>query len=423
VTIIDPKNKNDFRYLSGELVKKTLAKEFFQVKFDDGSKFVGESDETNVFPVSQISLRSDKRLPVEDLLLLKHVNEPEINSSLQLRYESDDVYTYCGNTLVSINPYCLFEGEYSLKKKLEYKQHLKNSFFIMQKIPPHVYSMALSSVHEIIYDDTPASKLSICMSGESGSGKTEASLYCLDFIVFCYNEKPDLGSIESRVRSPHQIINGHGVLAAFGNAKTMHNDNSSRFSKYINLFIDGDAQTIKGYETKTYMLEKGRLCNSGPDERKFHFFYALDKALTAEQRQKYRFKQNFAQYEYLAETMAVPCTNDDLRCFEEVMRVFKVPVAHQLFGVTEAETDALLTILSIILLFGNISFVQQADKSTPRSPGSVPKLQDSPDLSDLCELLGTQKVELELEFCRRAIGKLSEGSFRDLNTADCAIRK
>ena len=138
---------------------------------------------------------------MQDLILLKYINEPEITASLQLRHEKDEIYTYCGTTLVSINPYCLFEGEYSLKKKLQYKEHLKSSFFIMQKIPPHVYSMALCSVHEIIYDDTPSSKLSICMSGESGSGKTEASLYCLDFIVFCYNEKPEVGSIESRVEA------------------------------------------------------------------------------------------------------------------------------------------------------------------------------------------------------------------------------
>lgn len=72
------------------------------------------------------------------------------------------------------------------------------------------------------------------------------------------------------------------MLSVFGNAKTMHNDNSSRFSKYINMTIDGETNKILGYETKTYMLEKGRLLNIGADERKFHIFYALQACLSGD---------------------------------------------------------------------------------------------------------------------------------------------
>jgi myosin-5 len=200
ITVTDPKQKTETKFVPAEVIKVLGTKDQVHVKFEDGSRNSMDAEDFNTFNISTISLRSEKVVPVEDLVLMKYINDPEIGATLKSRFNSDEVYTYCGSTMVSINPYCLFQGEYSVKKKLEYKEHLKNSFFIMQKIPPHIYSMALSSVHEIIYDDTPASKLSICLGGESGSGKTEAALYCLDFIVFCYKENPEPGSIESRVR-------------------------------------------------------------------------------------------------------------------------------------------------------------------------------------------------------------------------------
>lgn len=199
--IVDPRNKSEYYYHPGEVVKLTLTKKSAQVAFTDGKKIVNEEDETNSFPFELILPRTEKNQKLIDLILMKHINEPEIANTLMERYECDEIYTYCGTSLISINPYCLFEGEYSLQKKLKYKNCLKSSFFILQKIQPHIYSLALSSVHEIIYDDSPCSKLSICLGGESGSGKTEASLYCLDFIVFCYNENPEPKSIESRVSS------------------------------------------------------------------------------------------------------------------------------------------------------------------------------------------------------------------------------
>lgn len=184
--------------MAGEVKKLSSNREYVTVKFDDNSVINTEGDEPNTFPIDKISLRSPTRLLVEDLVLLRYINEPEIATGLKNRYEQDDIYTYCGTTLVSVNPYCLFQGEYSLQKKLEYKAHLNNSFFIMQKIPPHIYSIALCSVHEIFHDSA-STRLSLCMGGESGSGKTEASLYCLDFIVFACEENSQPGTIESRV--------------------------------------------------------------------------------------------------------------------------------------------------------------------------------------------------------------------------------
>lgn len=107
----------------------------------------------------------------------------------------------------------------------------------------------------------------------------------------------------------------------------MHNDNSSRFSKYISVTLDTqvkESKKIVGFETKTYLLEKSRAVFSGPDERKFHFLYSLDKALTSEQKDKYKYLDNFGEYAYLSESIRTPCGNDDVKIYQDVMQVFKV---------------------------------------------------------------------------------------------------
>lgn len=107
----------------------------------------------------------------------------------------------------------------------------------------------------------------------------------------------------------------------------MHNENSSRFSKYISVTFDAqskDSRKIVGFETKTYLLEKSRAVFSAPDERKFHFVYSLDKAFTSEQKDKYKFLQNFGEYAYLSESINTKCTNDDVKVFQDVMQTFKV---------------------------------------------------------------------------------------------------
>src|SRR5690606_19536216 len=101
------------------------------------------------------------------------------------------------------------------------------------------------------------------------------------------------------------------ILEAFGHAKTINNDNSSRYSQYLNLYIDCTNQKVIGYSIKTYLLEKSLIVNDKMEDRKFHVFYAIMKHMSPEQKQKYRFKPDFSGYSYLVNSLGSQSTNGD----------------------------------------------------------------------------------------------------------------
>ena len=125
-------------------------------------------------------------------------------NSLQERFKIDQIYTYCGSTLISVNPDDHFDGEYGLEKKEEYAKSLDNEYFLMKTLQPHLYSLAVGALHELRYDETPASKIAICLGGGSGSGKTEAGRYLLDFVTYCHKKEFDTHSLESKVPIMHR---------------------------------------------------------------------------------------------------------------------------------------------------------------------------------------------------------------------------
>lgn len=189
------------KYLQADLVRLGITKEYATVKFQDGRIIDTEGVDPNTFHLSHIALRTTEIMIVDDLISMDHINEPEIGQALKNRYEMDDFYTYCGETLISINSYRHFPDRYTDERKQEYKLLLQTSFLIMQKLQPHIYSIALAALHEVIYDERPERKVSLCFTGESGSGKTEAAKQSLQFLMYCYNETPEKGSIEYKVCS------------------------------------------------------------------------------------------------------------------------------------------------------------------------------------------------------------------------------
>lgn len=101
------------------------------MKFDDGSKIDTEGTEPNTFHLSQIALRTTNKLIVNDLISLDYINEPEIGNALKNRYEQDDFYTYCGETLITVNPYTQISHNYTIEQKRLYKKNLESSFYLM----------------------------------------------------------------------------------------------------------------------------------------------------------------------------------------------------------------------------------------------------------------------------------------------------
>lgn len=199
VTITDLKTRKVVEYLPAEVVRLGITKEYATVKFQDGRIIDTEGVDPNSFHLLHIALRTTEKVIVSDLISMEHINEPEIARALKNRYETEDTYTYCGETLISTNPNRMFSERYQDEKKQEYKIHLQTSFLMMQKLPPHIYSIALAALHEVIYDERPERNLSLCFTGESGSGKTVAAKHALEFLMYCYNESPAQDSIEFKV--------------------------------------------------------------------------------------------------------------------------------------------------------------------------------------------------------------------------------
>lgn len=146
------------------------------------------------------------------------------------------------------------------------------------------------------------------------------------------------------------------LLEVLGNAKTVNNDNSSRFSKYLNIFIDCQNQMIAGYEMKTYLLEKSLVVNDKTEDRKFHVFYAIQECMSADDKVKFGFKAEFSHYSYLAKSLTSTTSVDYKQAWADINSHFAT------FAFTQVEQDAIFTLMAIILLMGNLTFQPESEK-------------------------------------------------------------
>jgi len=273
---------------------------------------------------------------VSDLTLLDNMSTPLILHCLKERFNKGDIYTNIGTILISINPYQKL-GLYTPEKIYEYQ------YRGVKEMPPHVFNIAhdaFKSLTEFGVNN------SIIISGESGAGKTEATKQCLSY----------LAAIAGSVNGVEQkILMANPILEAFGNAKTLRNDNSSRFGKYMEVFFDNKHQII-GSTTTNYLLEKIRVVKQAPNERNYHIFYQLTKAATNDERQQLQLAGP-ESYVYLQSSgcLDVPGVDDveDLGAVREAMEALQF---------SKQEQQSVFTIVSAILAIGNVMFRSTGDK-------------------------------------------------------------
>jgi hypothetical protein len=273
---------------------------------------------------------------VQDLVKLPELTEETILQNLRLGYVNDEIYTYVGPVLVSINPFKRIEKLYGEHVMEAYKNAIRR-----EDNRPHTYNVAQAA-----YDGLTKAirNQSIIVSGESGAGKTEVNKQVLAFITNLTKQ----GTHGERTKVEDMIMAGQPVLEAFGNAKTMRNNNSSRFGKFTKLtFKDGK---ILGSVVETYLLEKSRVvfCNEG--ERNYHIFYMLLKGASDEWRTEFNLKPA-GEYRYLNQSSAVDVKGfDDLKEFNDVMASFK------LYDFTDEEIKSVFRTVAAVLHIGNIEF-------------------------------------------------------------------
>ncbi|ORY57166.1 myosin-5 [Pseudomassariella vexata] len=290
-----------------------------------------------------------KEIGVADLTLLSKVSNEAINENLKKRFEGREIYTYIGHVLVSVNPFRDL-GIYTDQVLDSYKG--KNRL----EMPPHVFAIAESS-----YYNMKAYKENQCViiSGESGAGKTEAAKRIMQYIAnVSGGESGDIKQIKDMVLATNPL------LESFGNAKTLRNNNSSRFGKYLQIHFNANGEPV-GADITNYLLEKTRVVSQIVNERSFHIFYQFAKGASPEYRQNFGIQQP-ETYAYLSRSK---CFNvdgiDDLAEFKDTLDAMKV------IGLSQQEQDSVFRMLAAILWAGNISFIEGDDSFAQVADQSV----------------------------------------------------
>ncbi|XP_067910834.1 unconventional myosin-Ih isoform X3 [Heterodontus francisci] len=307
---------------------------------------VGEKKETgSKFHINmEGALTARDRVGVQDFVLLdSYTSEIAFLDNLRKRFRENLIYvtatlyclTYIGTLLVSVNPYKELDI-YTHKRKDLYQGV---NFF---ELPPHIYAIADNAYRVMC---TEYSNHFILISGESGAGKTEASKKILEFYAKTCQTTEQLQVVRDR------LLLSNPVLEAFGNAKTLRNDNSSRFGKYMDIQFSYTGAPVGGH-ILSYLLEKSRVAHQNHGERNFHIFYQLLEGGEEELLRWLGLERNPLKYHYLIQGECAKVSSiNDKSGWKTVRKALSV------IDFTDNDIDDLLGIIASVLHLGNIQFV------------------------------------------------------------------
>uniref|UniRef100_A0A669P348 Myosin IXA n=1 Tax=Phasianus colchicus TaxID=9054 RepID=A0A669P348_PHACC len=327
----------------------------------------------------------------DDLCGLPDLNEKTLLENLRNRFKQEKIYTYVGSILIVINPF-KFLPIYNPKYVKMYDNHQ------LGKLEPHIYAVADVAYHAMLQR---RKNQCIVISGESGSGKTQSTNFLIHHLT-ALSQKGFASGVE-------QIILGAGpVLEAFGNAKTAHNNNSSRFGKFIQVNYQ-ETGTVRGAYVEKYLLEKSRLVYQEHNERNYHVFYYLLAGASEEERSAFHLKQP-EEYHYLNQMTKKPlrqswdeyCYDSEPDCFsvegEDLKHDFeRLQLAMEMVGFLPKTRRQIFSLLSAILHLGNIRYKKKTyrdDSIDICNPEVLPIVSDLLEVKEemLFEALVTRKT-------------------------------
>ncbi|XP_072431295.1 unconventional myosin-X [Chiloscyllium punctatum] len=278
---------------------------------------------------------------VEDMATLAQLHEGSIMHNLHIRYKKDNIYTYIGSILVSVNPYKSISGLYDITSMEQY------SSYHLGERPPHIFAIANECYHCLWKRND---NQCVLISGESGAGKTESTKLILKYLSAMSQHSLDVTAKENVSYVEQAILESSPIMEVFGNAKTIHNNNSSRFGKFIKLNFCQKGN-IQGGRIIDYLLEKNRVVRQNPGERNYHIFYALLAGTDEAQKEMFYLSEK-ENYYYLRQFgCIVDNAIDDQRTFQEVMTAMRV------MKFSSEEILEVLKLLAGVLHLGNIEFV------------------------------------------------------------------
>lgn len=283
---------------------------------------------------------------LDDLTQMTYLNEPSIIHTLRKRYFQDNIYTYSGLVLIAINPFKNLPI-YDTQIMSSYMGHSNN------ELEPHLFAIAESAYRCMTRLDPSSSyskqsqNQSIIISGESGSGKTESAKYIMRYLASIQTSNPNM-----TVSTPLEeiVLATNPILESFGNARTLRNDNSSRFGKFLQIHFD-EFGRISGASILTFLLEKSRVCIHSQNERNYHIFYQM---LSSESLKKSLDLDNktYNDFQYLLPHSTSDANIDSIDTTINAMK---------LIGISQEEQIKIFKILASILHLGNIKITNSSN--------------------------------------------------------------
>ncbi|XP_028286218.1 unconventional myosin-IXa-like isoform X2 [Parambassis ranga] len=328
--------------------------------------------------------------PPSDLCALPELTERALLESLRARFRQEKIYTYIGSILIVVNPF-QFLPIYNPKYVKLYDNHT------LGKLEPHIYAVADVAYHAMLQR---RKNQCIVISGESGSGKTQSTNFLIHHLT-ALSQKGFASGVE-------QIILGAGpVLEAFGNAKTAHNNNSSRFGKFIQVNYQ-ESGTVRGAYVEKYLLEKSRLVYQEHNERNYHVFYYLLAGASEEERKAFHLLKP-EEYHYLNQMTKKSHKlhwdnyyESELDCFtvegEDLKHDFeRLQLAMEMVGFLPTTRKQIFSLLSAILHLGNIRYKKKTyrdDSIDICNPEVLPIVSELLEVKEemLLEALTTRKT-------------------------------
>ncbi|XP_036890219.1 unconventional myosin-VI isoform X6 [Sturnira hondurensis] len=362
---------------------------------------LGQKGKTFLALINQVfPAEEDSKKDVEDNCSLMYLNEATLLHNIKVRYSKDRIYTYVANILIAVNPYFDIPKIYSSETIKSYQGKSLGT------MPPHVFAIA-----DKAFRDMKVLKMSqsIIVSGESGAGKTENTKFVLRYLTESYGTGQDIDD---------RIVEANPLLEAFGNAKTVRNNNSSRFGKFVEIHFNEKSSVVGGFVSH-YLLEKSRICVQGKEERNYHIFYRLCAGASEDIREKLHLSspdnfrylnrgctryfanketdkqilQNRRSPEYLKAGSLKDPLLDDHGDF------IRMCTAMKKIGLDDEEKLDLFRVVAGVLHLGNIDF----EEAGSTSGGCNLKNKSTPSLEYCAELLGLDQDDLRVSLTTRVM--------------------
>nr|DBA27448.1 TPA: hypothetical protein GDO54_007939 [Pyxicephalus adspersus] len=331
---------------------------------------------------------------IEDMALLTHLNEPSVLFNLKERYAAWMIYTYSGLFCVTVNPY---------KWLPVYNPEVVNAYRgkKRQEAPPHIFSISDNAYQFMLTD---RENQSILITGESGAGKTVNTKRVIQYFATIAvagdaGKKKESTGNKMQGTLEDQIIQANPLLEAFGNAKTVRNDNSSRFGKFIRIHF-GATGKLASADIETYLLEKSRVTFQLPNERSYHIFYQIQSNKKPDIVEMLLITTNPYDYHYTSMGEIA------VKSIDDTVELIATDEAIDILGFNQEEKMGIYKLTGAVMHYGNMKFKQKPreDQAEPDGTEDADKVSYLMGLnsSDLVKSLCNPRVKVGNEFVTKS---------------------